>query len=268
MNEKSIDECYSLEDPQEPFQQGDILLFPGNKDCEKYGVIVTADCDLAQNKYGEFISYCSILTLQEYVEFYLLKKKFDTLLENEKSKLIKTFKTNLNVTVDEVVLSDLLEKDKSELTKFIKDQKTLDAFLVYKSDSEKKKITYSDYVSISNYLNNSPKKLPAFIQDLESQILDKLPGDKYFINDLPIRENSNFGYVVNLRRIKEIKAEEIALQYLPNLNQTVRIGRLHSPLKQQLSQRLAAMFSDIGVPSENETFRKECVLSELQGVLK
>ena len=72
--------------------------------------------------------------------------------------------------------------------------------------------------------------------------------------------------MVCLRLIRELPASAIAIDPVRERNdrevEAVRISRLGTPFRYRLTQQLAAVFSDIGLPSEFEMSRKD-LLSEL-----
>ncbi len=79
--------------------------------------------------------------------------------------------------------------------------------------------------------------------------VQRLPGDCFFLSAL-----SQFyvdGYVAYLRRVQEIQATQFAVAALdlPTAD-AVRISRLKPTYKYRLTQQLAAVFADIGLPTE------------------
>ena len=55
--------------------QGTVMKFDTEKEDEKIGIIVTGDCDIAQNKHGKYLSYCNIISLDSYIRNYFIQKK-------------------------------------------------------------------------------------------------------------------------------------------------------------------------------------------------
>jgi hypothetical protein len=56
-----------------PIRQGDVIVRihignDGTASEEEFGVIITADCDIAQEKMGPFYTYVSLVSAQQYVE--------------------------------------------------------------------------------------------------------------------------------------------------------------------------------------------------------
>ena len=80
--------------------------------------------------------------------------------------------------------------------------------------------------------------------------MNSLPGDKYYISELP-NQNDSLGYIVHLRFINTILEEDIMQQ-----RNLFRIGHLEAPYLYKLTQKLGAVFSDIGEPTEFENERK------------
>lgn len=117
------------------------------------------------------------------------------------------------------------------------------------------------------YLSGStPNKLAKARGDIWVRYTDKLlnstPGDLFFLNELA--PGVAGGFVVYLRRLSEIQDGEIAVTPIEaRERQAVRVSRLAAPFRYRLTQKLASVFSDIGLPTEYE---KRCAttLAQLQ----
>lgn len=265
--ENDIEECSAILTTDEAIQQGDILFFSDGKDCEKYGVVVTGDCDLAQGKFGDSISYCFILTLEEYINNFILSKKWKKILEKEKECIKRELKTLFKIKEISEETFGLLEESEEQCKNYINDKHLFDLFCEYSADKKRGQIKYSDYEQVCQRIKQNPKTKYKFEEEIVSHILKSLPGDKYYINDLPVPNRNAFGYIVNLRRIYGINPDEIARSSDWKDKTAIRIGRLNAPFKQKLIQTLAQMFSDIGIPEKNEKFRNECLHNEIKEIL-
>lgn len=248
------EQCTEITNNSTPLQQGDILYFHENQDDEKYGIVVTGDCDITQHKCRGKISYCTITTAKYYIATELL---FDFCVLPEMNKLkenvLKGVCKLLNAEQSNSFLQTLLELEEDYLSTQISDTKLIEKILLIKEIGNKKSFSLSDYKKI--YTANNNRDLDEEkLKNIKNKILSKLnslPGDKYYISELP-NQNDNYGYIVHLRYINIISEEDIKKQ-----NRLYRIGHLKAPYLYKLTQKLGAVFSDIGEPEEFEKNRTE-----------
>ena len=248
------EQCTEITNNLTPLRQGDILYFYENQDDEKYGIVVTGDCDIAQHKCRGKISYCTITTAKYYIATELL---FDFCILPEMNKLkenvLKGVCKLLNAEQSSTFLSTLLELEEDYLSAQISDKKLIENILLLKEMCNKTSFSLLDCKNI--YIANNNRDIDEEkLQKDKNKILSKLnslPGDKYYISELP-NQNDNFGYVVHLRYINIISDEDIIKQ-----NNLYRIGHLKAPYLYKLTQKLGAVFSDIGEPEEFEKNRTE-----------
>lgn len=250
----NTEQCTEITNNSTPLRQGDILYFYENQDDEKYGIVVTGDCDIAQHKCRGKISYCTITTAKYYIETELL---FDFCILPEMNKLkenvLKGVCKLLNAKQSSSFISTLIELEEGYLNVQIPDKKLIEKILILKEMCSKTRFSLIDYKNIYLANNNSDLNEEKLQKD-KNKILSKLnslPGDKYYISELP-NQNDNFGYVVHLRYINIISEEDIIKQ-----NHLYRIGHLKAPYLYKLTQKLGAVFSDIGEPEEFEKNRTE-----------
>lgn len=239
-------ECRSF-DPTEELEQGTIIKFINNPPEKKYGIIVTGDCDIAQNKYGDYLSYCFIMPLEIYIKKYFLPKMINKKINKIKEKLFDQVQQNNSLpSLSMDALDHLINSDETALA--LIDNRNIQEQI--KRIQEAKKLSVIDCAKELGLIdiNNIP------------QAIEQFPGDKFYINSIPDPENKNRGFVINLRRISEIDRNSITTKILPSADfDCIAIGNLNSPYKQKMAQLLGAMFSDIGLPSEYEDERDICI---------
>ena len=83
-----------------------------------------------------------------------------------------------------------------------------------------------------------------------------LPEDSFFLGPIPRTEHQGIAY---LRVLRELSASAIAVradELRDKSAQGRRIGRIKSPYKYSLTQRLGAVFADIGLPPEYDDHKK------------
>lgn len=122
MNENDIleiDECSPFS-PNESITQGTIIKFEDKPADETYGIIVTADCDIAQNKYGKYLSFCYMFPLNIYVNDYLIPKLCVKKVNRLKQQLYDEIRRLPNFTkISESAFQDLISYKETELEKLI-----------------------------------------------------------------------------------------------------------------------------------------------------
>jgi hypothetical protein len=89
--------------------------------------------------------------------------------------------------------------------------------------------------------------------------ITNLPGDLFYINY--IHGLDSYGYIVNLRRIGMFCREDIALSNTDDKENIYlkRIARMVPPFNYRITQKVAQMFSDIGLPEDYEEDRKNII---------
>lgn len=60
-------------DPDEEIRQGTVIKFVGKNLDESYGIIVTGNCDIANDKYGKFLSWCPIYSFEYYINNFFIQ---------------------------------------------------------------------------------------------------------------------------------------------------------------------------------------------------
>ncbi|MBE6351505.1 MAG: hypothetical protein E7060_00990 [Treponema bryantii] len=249
------EQCTEITNNSTPLRQGDILYFYENQDDEKYGIVVTGDCDIARKKCRRIISYCTITTAKFYLATEVM---YDEFLSKEINKLeesvLKNVYRKLNAEKSETFLSTLLSLELDYLINLLKDKDLITKIEFLKSIKGKSVYSMADCINIYKMNTNKNTVTDEEIKKIKGKFLSKLgslPGDKYYISEIP-NQNDNYGYIVHLRFINTISQDDIA-----NQNGLYRIGHLDAPYLYKLTQKLGAVFSDIGEPEEFEKNRTE-----------
>lgn len=77
-------------------RQGDVILWTSVKDetaiepWRRYGIIVTADCDIVQGKHGDVLSYVPLLAAADYVRLFVFPKMLQAALKPKLEQLKST----------------------------------------------------------------------------------------------------------------------------------------------------------------------------------
>jgi hypothetical protein len=269
-----IIECDTV-NQSESLRQGDVLEFIIKTSLwRKYGIVITADCDIVHGKNSDVFSYCPIISINDYLSSVFIRKqiRLEEILTRTKNLIDKANRNRSKKGVDidiiypwimdrgiENALTDIdINSNKiKELISFIynyrKECDSLSLYLKYKSITDK------------NFKKDEELKR---IKSKFKSFISSLPGDLFYINY--IHGLKDFGYVVNLRIIGNFVKEDVNIGN-NNDDKTIlkRIARMIPPFNYRLTQKLAQMFSDIGLPKEYEEDRNntiEMLFSNLGGI--
>lgn len=232
-------------DPDEEIRQGTVIKFVGKKLDDSYGIIVTGNCDIAQDKYGNFLSWCPIYSFEYYIDNFFIQDKCRKKVDNLKSSLKKELSTFFKVKqFDDGALDNFTARTEDELKKAISSE------ALVKKITEARSFFHIDRFNRSHF-DALKLKLDGF---------STLPGDKFFIDAIPDPSEEfkiKNGFIVDLRRIKEIEINSISKFYYYGTTECVALAKVIAPYCQKMVQQLGCMFSDIGLPSEYEVKFKE-----------
>jgi hypothetical protein len=275
-------ECVAV-DARSDLQQGDIVEFESPVDSgpdilRRWGIIVTADCDLARHKHRGYLSYVPILTVDDYVSEFLLPKLVEDFLDQRQrglSKMFREFEKRLGPQHDE--LSDRALKSWAEagkvneiaqflqLTKAIEIEKMNRPIAEIRLCLDAKAMSRVDERLTCLLQLFAARKSPmqALKEEIDKRLLN-LPGDAFFLRRLPsglsAEPEADGGYIVYLRLIREIQMNHLAKSYRGTANPLIvatRVGRLGVPYVYRLTQQLAEVFAAIGLPDEYDKERKQ-----------
>ncbi|EKN4071253.1 hypothetical protein [Yersinia enterocolitica] len=253
--------------------QGDIFKITNtapDQDNEVF-LIISADCDIANNKLGRSGLAClSIITLDDYFfrEHCLIKHQ--KLIESELNNLINSINKhwlslsethkkidskNIEnwIKEDEVnIILSTLKVENKELKAKIK--KSYDIIKQYSAHINNKDCNSIDLLTIANGKNHTENdETKKTIKRYMLELSKTPPQDLFFIPSIPTLES--IGYVVKLRSLFFVptaycfsstsKSKESEISY-------IRIGRLTPTFKHALSQQFGTLFSRIGFPTYYE----------------
>lgn len=181
-----VEEC-SLFYPSDDISQGTIIKFENRPEDETYAIIVTGDCDIAQRKFGKYLSFCYILSLKTYVSDFLIQKLCIKKIERNKQCIFKRLRqiAGFERTSDDALESFVLY-DEENLNSLLSDKSLIRDILTIQSFIQKEVFSLSDYKQLTK----------AKTKDLIDAIRS-FPGDKFYINSIPAATLQNKGFVVN-----------------------------------------------------------------------
>lgn len=224
--------------PDARLQQGDLIRFEGEKNVlRKLAIVVTADCDLEQHKHGRTLTLVPVVEVSAILENYLLPddcEKKRSLIERFVFAILKIDHTQDGAT-KYALLKEAASGNLPEQSKSFRDACD---FLLGAKDC----ITFSDYNALMSEMKIPPRK----IDSLKSQMRSR--GDLFVLpesNELGIK-----GHIAWVRQLWQTPTSSVAIRTSEvSTRPGERLARLDSPYRYRLTQLIAQVFSDIGLPN-------------------
>jgi hypothetical protein len=273
----SLTDEHTLITDEPQLRQGDIFVWHDRnyrRPWQTFGILITADCDLVQDKTHGRLSYLPALTMEDYLWTFWRPEKFgpvllerETTLESRLNKCLSRLRgsgagiskeaaiawvrragadqliTELGLT-DPGQIKDLRASiDAYVLVRDLIGSSTPDLDLLRKCYPMKnKRASESDHTDLARELQNS---------------VTNLPGDVFYLSGIDGLEQ--FGLFVMLRHVSQCDASDLAKspdELRLGTAKAKRVARLNSPYVFALAQNLARVFSDIGLPKSYDDRRK------------
>ena len=252
------------------FGQGDVLKFSSCSGSSYLGVIINADCDLANQKTDGVISYLPIYSLRKHLTHFWMRE----FVENQRSQLVSKILLTCQAKdedpgqfIDWMRSEDnnvMVENLSSELG-FDRKEKTrlTDLVETYRRVFRPRKGPQEEFSLLcrmqADGLNYAKKQIKGAYKQM---------GDGHLVLN-QIRGIDELGFVVRTRRIYSIDVNncyrsepEERIGNTGKGNAAIRISKLSPVFQFKLAQLFAYQFSRVGLPDEFGQFR-QLVLEEL-----
>lgn len=257
----------------EGVRQGDIIRKLNLKtgEAEKLGVVITADCDIAQKKAGERYTWLEIIPMAAYIEGPWAKEQLRRLAEKRSKSICQQLNSQIQrnhpdllpLTYDsladwlrsrtpEEILTATGRSVPTERDTLLRELKGLQ--LIVSADEIQTPFRHlkAAWVLFEMTENNQRDSLRKVFKDGGGF------QDYFVLPELP--RQSGLGFVVMLRSMWAIMASDL---YLTEQDARIndrpdafhRLGRLNDGTRFSIAQKLAFLFSRIGMP---ETFESAC----------
>lgn len=253
----SIYNCLEQLESDSSLSQGDVILWDQAQDFQsKAAVVVTADCDLAKGKHWGRITVVPLIPIKNYLEEIYLPKQL-ALQEGELAGLFaKEVQQALQVDVlpSEDALEPLVSLDDLPVPINTSDRARLVHALLRQTRGLTKSMSSAQALDEALRLRSPDVK--ALSASRIGTFLDKPPGDCMLLPQLSGLDSGL--HVAFLRAMREVRDRDIATktsEVVPG--RAKRIGRFVPVLRYRLTQMLAQVFSDIGLPDQYEIMLKE-----------
>ena len=277
------EETTAIDDPREPIRQGDIFTWrTPEPPWKSHGVVVTADCDISKRKHAGIISYVPVLPLVEYWRLFSLPKSIKQYVENTYFPQLQKRITALQrkncgdfprPLISEEIVDFITLSTPEEVAAVLEPPPPADSALIrqisayqayaFVTDSTPFDALVSLLADLRAAMANSPPRRDRVHEELRTSI-DNLPGDAFFLSGLGFP--AHVPSIAYLRFVREVPLEHLSVTS-PTASEpdsvAYRIARLRPPFVYRVTQQLAHVFSDIGLPSSYETRRSQVLRAVL-----
>ena len=262
----------SIEDTED-VRQGDIItkLNPKTGEPEKLGIEITADCDIAQKKAGERYTWLEILPMAAYIEGHWAREQLNKLSEKRSKSICEQLNAQickvhpglapltrdslaewLSSKTAEQILTSTTGKEPAKEAKLLREIKGFKLTV----GSDETQSAFSRLKTAWAFFDVSEKTQ----QDAVRNAFRDGGGfqDYFVLPELP--RQKGLGFIVMLRSMWTIMASDL---YLTEQDVRIhdrpdafhRLGRLNDGIRFSIAQKLAFLFSRIGMP---QTFESAC----------
>lgn len=231
--------------PGARLHQGDLIKFEGETTpLRKAGIVVTADCDLENKKHAKLVTLVPVVTVRDLLENYLLPED----CEKKRSEIETYAFRNFGIaSFQEPETMKALLAEKIATPSALGNEAAMIAAKVVTEQITS--LSVSEYKSLMEAMNKTPKKA----EDLTRQIGDR--GDLMILPD-PSKLGIS-GNIAWVRHIWQSSLSSIALRTSEISSKPgERIARLDSPYRYRLTQLMAQVFSDIGLPNVKHAIKE------------
>jgi hypothetical protein len=269
-------EIIELDSAFEALRQGDVLRWEktDGSPWTEYAIVVTADCDLEYNKNRNRISYIPLVRFNTYVSAFwgpdYVAKKAEKIFEGAAAAIRRAHQTKgLTGTLNEFAIRDWLIRDAAsaiaELLSHEGSSSTERRALERIIDNAQRALACERELAaadadgntyVQRIVRRAKDLLPDARGDPAKSVMDalqghcnSLPGDVFFVSTIP--GDGNLGYFALLRHIAQCDVNDVSLDPFRPAGPVLplrRIARLASPYIYALTQQLAKVFADIGLP--------------------
>lgn len=271
-----------------PIRQGDIFLWKqGAHDPWRVaGIVMTADCDIAQGKVHDFVSYVPIFPLTHYVDHIWAVRKLKRLEEqhfrefaefilkkhqrlNPQATMLTPFaiKDWIRRESAETIAELLGESDPKEIEKFRKNQHLIGTLILDGLDESVVLSPFSALCRIREFKNgHKPDKIATQAYE---ELSNDPPLDVAFLCGLE-QFSLPTACAVMLRDLYPLAIKNLTTSmtdFRDGQAQCLRVARLTPQVRYSITQQFATLFSRIGLPSEYEQKQKDALRNACHGLI-
>ncbi|HEV2550426.1 MAG TPA: hypothetical protein VGU20_24145 [Stellaceae bacterium] len=250
-----------------PIWQGDLLGFEDwtrAHPLEKYGVIITADCDIQRARPEQELVFLRVITQADYIDVVWSRSK----LERARDKLVHDTTQMVN-RLRKAVDAEATALDETDVARWITTTNATDICDALLVSEERERARLIDNATRARTVVEQCKAplRSACLEHLmrcrsqgrsdllkqASNELAKLPDDIFFITGIT-EPGDETGYYILLDQIGAIRLNQITdslAEVRQGSKRAYRFGRLSRVYKYSMAQRFAFLFQRIGLPDDH-----------------
>jgi len=233
----------------------------------EWGFVLTADCDIVQNKAGDRFTYIEIVPAKQYLEKVWAPMQLKRLVERQAknsaeqlSGIMKRSELDFKINAD-CLVTWLQERTPAEVIGIVnRTGKPLDAKLTASLEALRVALDPTLALDPLKRFCQARGRLGDEVAKVRISVRDAFDGDRGFpdfflLPELP--KSSGYGFIAMLRAFQSIQAgdlfkTETDARIAGRPDAFHRIGRLNDRIRFAITQKLAFLFSRIGLPSYYE----------------
>ncbi|HEY0926957.1 hypothetical protein [Brevundimonas sp.] len=269
---------FSEIDTQQSIRQGDVFKSYNNQKQDGWYILVTADCDVVNDKFGDKLTFIKVSESRIYMDNWY-EKQCHIETERSSKEVCSTINSNYdfsNFSYNEFTPQDVISWV-SELgcedfisglalpTKIAKSlEKKLIAIEIGSDKSKPSRIRFSEISDALGRTDNQKSKI--ILGGLKG-----MGGDHLFLPSIP--GDPGIGFIVELRNIytanpSQVFKDTVGRKLSGELVSFERCGRLADFLRFSVVQQFASLFSRIGMTEKFESEREiamDLIAGDLNG---
>ena len=254
------------------FRQGDIIKLYGEKN-SNYGVIINADCDLANNKIDGYIAYVPLYPFPDFIERFWSGEQIQAIKKQCQNDLRRFFNSKAEV-------DDLLSWLRQENVDNVIEQLSAHLALKPKENMELDRLTRKLYACIQGTTLKCLTDIYSLEKNPEKYTNTQLSGLKANLGEGHLMISSiagveGLGFVMRMKRVFSICQElcfkspaEHLIKSSEDSVSAVRIARLASTYKYKAAQVFAQNFTRIGLSDEVSRLNDLAILDIVENLRK
>ncbi len=262
----------------DPVRQGDLMLArdPTTGRVEDLCIVITADCDIAQGKFGKQLAGLRVVSLKDYLRTEWAERKLRSNFDKETER-IRDQLNKWNIQRDpgagplspEVVVSWIRRREPDDICQDLKIPETAFAkvrMALARFRSVAEAFDPGDSAdNLTRLVSMKVAMLARPLADAQKDILEEaqgssLPGNVFLLTTLP--QLPEIGpAVVHLRELIGIQLASVCYHAYDAVSKDhfLRIGRLNPVVKYAVSQAFGVLYTRIGLPKDYEDERKAAI---------
>lgn len=271
-----MNDLWSIPDPEDTLLQGDLLLRrdPATGRVVDLCLVITADCDISQRKFGRNIAALTVVPFKTYLRTIWADQKSRRSLAKATDQVLSQINKWNSIRIgkqsnisQEGVIDWVRRADGSEICKTLnvpapdssRFTSNINSYRQAVMDMESRSgDSFARLLAFKTALSGKPANdsLSDLLRDIRNE---NLPMDVFLLPDLPQIECG--AAVIQLREIVGVPWDRVCYRTVDAITDQhyLRVGRLRETFKYAVSQEFGTLYSRIGLSTEYENSCKSVI---------